>query len=643
MEETKETIQDLAAAIEEANLEEICSQMDFGANPLDLEPTIMNKALNDQNIFQQILRKLPTSSEKQKWISHYQKYRAKKEGEKQVEEEEDIQPTCLDAELPPGLPDECFSWLGDSVNATDAYKICGNILLLIPSQGAGEADLICTSIQGLTSAMEDQNRIRYECTSNTAFLTKEDPDPCLTEAGLPCDRPGCELYQPSRLDDPVCRTKLSGISRMEALEARTQEGLPRRFDVSLNSFGNIAYVPFSLAAGGGQVNFIPEAEVKQMINLARCAISGNLWPIRHPGSAAASRISRLFTLKYGGTIPFTASKAVAMGEADDWIGANHCQYASTIHVYNVVDAVPRYATSVDGKVYTDPRLSKTEGFSQGNLVWARNAAPGIRDRCRLVEWLESRGLGNCIGPLVAEGFDSMSVLLLLEPEDLELRDPRAAEPGTSNQTDITKEDLKKLLSQVKDLVRERTEMLVKVKGHGRALEFASKDLQADREVVMTAVKRNGMALKWASGDLQADKNLVLAAVIHDAAALRWASEDLQADKEVVLNAVKRKGMSLRWASVELQNDKEVVLAAVQQLGTALRFASKELQADKDMVLDAVQQNGMALKWASEDLQDDEDVVTAAVQQDGSALYYASLRLKNNEMIEKISYSHFLYS
>ena len=258
-------------------------------DPLELPPESLNMALDNDTINQFILRKL----QGQKRIAWMQKgqVRSRERVAVVVGDEEPDEPDCPNAQLPAGTPNDCFSALSMTengiVDAAGEYQKCASILFLIPSGGAGEDELVCTNVEALKASMNDPDRVRYECTSKFAFT----------------------------VDDPNVRIPIA-----EAQDS----GIP--FDLPQDSFdANRPYVPVTLGMDGNQPRngFLLESEVKRLINL-----------YRHYDLNA----SRLFTLTHKGTIPFTISRKLAQGGgAEDYLGASHCQYGSTIDVYAVLE------------------------------------------------------------------------------------------------------------------------------------------------------------------------------------------------------------------------------------------------------------------------------------------------------------------
>ena len=271
---------------------------------VDDPPEILNAVLDDLKLSTLILGKLPPAW-KMKWMKRRQariseKFMLKSNPvEKKPEESK-----CQDAQLSAGLPLDCFSALSGTengmVDAAEEYKTCENVLILFPVQG-GEDELVCTSVAALVAGMKDSHRVRYECTSQQAIM---------------CDD----------------HTKVSRktAQRLRDNSKPSDIGGKRKFDLPMDSFGLEAYAPISIGIEQGYARngYFPEGEIKQLIDFARAAIND------------PSKI-RLFTAVHEETIPFTVSRRLGPNPSnepigsDDWLGASHCQFGSTIEVYSI--------------------------------------------------------------------------------------------------------------------------------------------------------------------------------------------------------------------------------------------------------------------------------------------------------------------
>ena len=375
----------LAGAILEWNEGEIFPLSDLtellaaGADPLTLSPNILNTALDNSDISNFILRKLP-AAKKIGWMQ-----RAQARSRERVEQNNPIaaqqepdEPECPNAQLPAGTPNYCFSALSMTengiVDAAGEYQKCASILLLIPSGGAGEDELVCTSAEALEAGMADSDRVRYECTSNFAF-TVNDPDVRIPIATAQASGVVFDLPQDSfDLSRPYVPVSI-GIETLVDPETQQQKVFPRN-------------------------GYLPESDVQRLVAVAREAIELKAEAVEAQKEVARDAdpiVNRLFTLVHKGTIPFTISRKLAVGGrsvvADDYLGASHCQYGSTIEVYTVREFL----------VEPDGRQTSLEEEEDSPLI-----ETVVEDDVNQVRAL----LNNYTGNLNARDFQGMTALMI---------------------------------------------------------------------------------------------------------------------------------------------------------------------------------------------------------------------------------------
>ena len=285
-------------------------------NPLDLAqeyPNALNIAFDNPLIYQQITRKLP-AVKKMDWIRAYAKHQREKV---EVVVEEVVEEDCPLAVLPQNLnlPPTCFSALdSEQVDVNTMYKVCGNILLFIPSSNS----LVCTTLELIQKTIENDESVRFRCTSNRAFFTDMPEDELGYRPPDPCPS-GCES-----------KAVVSVAEAMEARDPRTDN--PRPFELDRGKWDTVAYAPFAEGAGLGENSFIPVVQLRAVIQAAQQATEGD------------QEVSRLFILDYGGTIPFTTTKRNAeRPSGESLVSSSHCQYGSTISVFFVRELYDMFA------------------------------------------------------------------------------------------------------------------------------------------------------------------------------------------------------------------------------------------------------------------------------------------------------------
>ena len=182
------------------------------------------------------------------------------------------------------VPGRCFSIMdAEDINTSSWYPEEDSILFMVEFYPGAEADLVCTNVEVLQKAMNNETGINYKCGSRRGFIAGTQ-----TEVNLDDDLP---------------------------------EGIG--IDVAMTDIDySVEYIPFSYGIDGttSMNGYLPRNQVEYMLDIVE-----------------TGRQIRVFTLEFSDTISHTVSKNNTQrgSELADFVSTNHCQAGSAIIVFRV--------------------------------------------------------------------------------------------------------------------------------------------------------------------------------------------------------------------------------------------------------------------------------------------------------------------